>query len=324
MFLLSSSSSYVRAETLVEQNEKLFQTMKNEQMLDDASEKSLRAIFSSAPFMGQGNPAVTKHPMTREDCRKEALPQLDVNPKNTAVCGAKYMVPIATGASGSASSPTVCIDQFEFPNIPCEYPLVWTQANEAAAICEAMGKRICDAHEWEGACDGKLLPPDYDFELVKGLKANTAVERMRVVHNQKNALNKQWAYGAKTYQKGICGGNSSKDAKCNGGDWKNCGSNTYPSGAFPKCKSPLGVYDQHGNAAEHMNLPLDASQMASTGSKDLGHTEMKGSWFIFDKFQAHQDWCRWRAPYWHGTRVRDLKSHHNYHLGFRCCKTVSR
>ena len=36
---------------------------------------------------------------------------------------------------------------------------------------------------------------------------------------------------------------------------------------------------------------------------------MKGSWFIFDTFRAHEDWCRWRAPFWHGTRVMDEKSH---------------
>jgi hypothetical protein len=71
-----------------------------------------------------------------------------------------------------------------------------------------------------------------------------------------------------------------------------------------------------------MNLPLDESQMASRGSRALGVTEMKGSWFIFDRYRAHEDWCRWRAPYWHGTRVMDPHSHANYHLGFRCCKTL--
>jgi hypothetical protein len=50
---------------------------------------------------------------------------------------------------------------------------------------------------------------------------------------------------------------------------------------------------------------------------------MKGSWFIFDSYRAHEDWCRWRAPYWHGSRVMDPKSHENYHLGFRCCKTLT-
>jgi len=49
---------------------------------------------------------------------------------------------------------------------------------------------------------------------------------------------------------------------------------------------------------------------------------MKGSWFIFDAYRAHEDWCRWRAPYWHGSRVMDRYSHANYHLGFRCCKTL--
>jgi hypothetical protein len=49
---------------------------------------------------------------------------------------------------------------------------------------------------------------------------------------------------------------------------------------------------------------------------------MKGSWFVFDQIKAHEDHCRWRAPYWHGTRVMNPKSHRNYHLGFRCCDTI--
>jgi hypothetical protein len=49
---------------------------------------------------------------------------------------------------------------------------------------------------------------------------------------------------------------------------------------------------------------------------------MKGSWFIFDTYRAHEDWCRRRrAPYWHGSRVMDEHSHSNYHLSLRCCKT---
>jgi hypothetical protein len=85
---------------------------------------------------------------------------------------------------------------------------------------------------------------------------------------------------------------------------------------------PAAVYDLNGNAAEHMNLPLNERQMSSRGSRELGYTEMKGSWFVFDKFRAHEDWCRWRAPFWHGSRVMDEHSHANYHLGFRCCKTL--
>ena len=132
---------------------------------------------------------------------------------------------------------------------------------------------------------------------------------------------KTWSYGPE-YRKGVCGAASIKTQGCPGGGWTKCGSNTYPSGYFPDCRSRLQVYDLNGNAAEHMNLPINENQMASRGSKELGYTEMKGSWFIFDTYRAHEDWCRWRAPFWHGSRVMDPDSHHNYHLGFRCCKSI--
>ena len=73
-----------------------------------------------------------------------------------------------------------------------------------------------------------------------------------------------------------------------------------------------------------MNLPIAPDQMSTRGSKTLGYTEMKGSWFIFDTYRAHEDWCRWRAPFWHGTRVLASDSHANYHLGFRCCNTLTK
>ena len=70
------------------------------------------------------------------------------------------------------------------------------------------------------------------------------------------------------------------------GGWTDCGPNTFPSGYFPECRCPLGVYDLNGNAAEHMNLPLREDQMASRGSRTQEYAEMKGSWFIFDTYGA--------------------------------------
>jgi formylglycine-generating enzyme required for sulfatase activity len=104
-------------------------------------------------------------------------------------------------------------------------------------------------------------------------------------------------------------------------EWQYCGSNTYPTGAFPACVSPFGVYDQHGNAAEHMSLPMKPQELGNRGG--IGWTEMKGSWFIFSAYEAHKDDCRWRAPDWHGSKVMDHNSHGNYHLGFRCCKDLN-
>ena len=44
---------------------------------------------------------------------------------------------------------------------------------------------------------------------------------------------------------------------------------------------------------------------------------------IFDTVYAHKDHCRWRAPDWHVTKVLNENSHRNYHLGFRCCKSLA-
>jgi hypothetical protein len=284
---------------------------------------ALSAVFAGSSQMGTGNPALTKHPMTREACQAKLAEQGVTwrNEVNEAICGGPYMAPLYDPATQKPADATACIDVLEFPNVPCEYPVVWVRAAEAERACRAIGKRLCDAHEWEGACQGAALPPDYRFDLAAGRSDGDAQKAMRSAHNTAMAADKRWAYGPEQ-RSGVCAGGSVKSASCSGGTWGECGSNTYPVGAFPECTSPLGVADQHGNAAEHMNLPLAPGDMTSTGSTTLGVTEMKGSWFIWDSYRAHEDWCRWRAPYWHGGRVMDADSHKNYHLGFRCCSDV--
>jgi hypothetical protein len=261
---------FAQNSALQQQNEALFRQLQTVHKLSDAQMSAIRNIFAKSGYMGQGNPAVTRHPVTPEDCQaklKQASINYD-NPRFEKICGAKYMAPLYDPATQKPEDAKVCIDQFEFPNIPCAYPVVWVKAREAAEICSAMGERLCDAHEWEGACAGSLQPPDYQFDLVKGLSPNAAVERMRQAHNKSDSPTKSWSYGP-TYQKGICATSSQKTPGCNGGSWTGCGSNTFPDGDFPDCRGPLQVYDLNGNAAEHMNLPLDPSQMSSLGSSEL-------------------------------------------------------
>lgn len=307
------------------QRQLILQLLRDEHGLSEDRLAAVEAIFAQSGVLSQGNREITRHPMTLADCRERraAAGLVDRTPRFEAICGAPNMAPLYDPARQAAEEATACIDQYEFPDVPCSYPVVWVRTSEAARICEAMDKRLCDAHEWEGACAGALEPPDYRFDLAVGRSESEAVAAMRAAHNARRSAGRSWSYGP-AYEAGVCAAASSKSPGCGGGEWKACGSNTYPTGAFPACRSALEVFDLNGNAAEHMNLPLAPDQMASAGSSTLGVTEMKGSWFIFDAYRAHEDWCRWRAPYWHGSRVTSPQSHHNYHLGFRCCKTVTR
>jgi formylglycine-generating enzyme required for sulfatase activity len=114
-----------------------------------------------------------------------------------------------------------------------------------------------------------------------------------------------------------------RDAKTT---WDTCATETEPSGAFPRCRSRFGVFDQHGNAAEVM--------MRREGSSVF--TQLKGSaWYYNElakepnepvpattpnKTGAHPDHCNF-DPRWHVEPIEN-GFHVNYHLGFRCCKSI--
>lgn len=312
--------------SLEEQNALMLDQIQHVHGIDAEQRKSLETVFAASDVLGQGNPKAAKHAASPKACREE-LKKESIRYENATfekICGHPYMAPLYDPDKEEPQDASTCIDMFEFPNIPCVYPVTWVRANEAVALCQAVGKRLCDAHEWEGACWGKLTSVDesYNFGLIEKMPLEDAIKGMRAQQNIKNHETRRWAYGEKySSGKGTCATASRKSEDCGVG-YKKCGTNTYPAGMFPKCKSPLGVYDQHGNAAEHMNLPLSPDQLASSPDQRYGHTEMKGSWFVFDQIKAHEDHCRWRAPYWHGTRVMNDKSHRNYHLGFRCCASI--
>jgi sulfatase modifying factor 1 len=299
--------------TLEEQRRRLFARMRAELGLDAEKLGAVEAVFAGSPVLGQGNPAISRHPMSRSECRRIRR-EAGVTQASVPVCGAPGMVPLFDPEAGqTAADARVCIDQLEFPDIPCEYPVVQVRAREASMLCRAVGKRLCDAHEWEGACAGALRSADAEYEWARA--------RGEASWHHNYAREKVWAYGPEK-NNALCATGSLITPGCPGGGWNKCGSNTYPAGAFPACQSRFGVFDQHGNAAEHMNLPIVPADQAERG--DGGFTEMKGSWFAFGSIEAHPDDCRWREPGWHETRVQSEASHLNYHLGFRCCGDIAR
>jgi sulfatase modifying factor 1 len=297
--------------TLAEKNDVLMLNMQHALGLTDAQVAAVRAVFAGSEYIGQGNPRVSRHPLSRADCLERRAKAAHLPPADVR-CGAPNMVPLYDPTRGETPERAkVCIDQFEFPNIECEFPVVWVRANEAQSLCHALGKRLCDAHEWEGACAGALK--DADSEYAWGERRIM----MQYLHNQHREM--VWSYG-KEKNHALCATGSKKGPKCITPSWNGCGTNDYPAGSFPECVSPLGAFDLNGNAAEHMNFPRKPEQLGSHGGS--GETEMKGSWFIFEREEAHEDDCRWRAPDWHVTPIDDTNSHRNYHLGFRCCRDL--
>ena len=299
--------------TIEEQREALFRRMATALSPGEPAMERVKAIFAGSKLIGQGNPKVTQYPMTRRACREKRAAAGVVEPEYK-MCGAPFMVPVYDPAAGQKpEDAAVCVDEYEFPGVPCEHPVVWVSSREAHELCGALGKRLCDAHEWEGACAGAVRAPDAEYAFGRPRRD------MRRLHNQDREI--LWSYGP-AVEHGKCGTASKKNKACTASGFKRCGSNTYPAGSFPECKSPFGAYDLHGNAAEHMNFPMKPEELTSAGG--AGQTEMKGSWFIFSAYEAHPDDCRWRAPDWHATKLMDRNSHANYHLGFRCCKDVHR
>ncbi len=65
-FLAISSHSPAVAQTLKERNEVLFEQIQKIHGLSDKQIGSVETIFRESGYIGQGNPAITKHPLTPE------------------------------------------------------------------------------------------------------------------------------------------------------------------------------------------------------------------------------------------------------------------
>jgi hypothetical protein len=119
-FLLGQYSS------LQEQNEVLFRQLQRVHGLSDAQMGAIRKIFAKSGYMGQGNPAIARHPVSPEEAQAK-LNRLRIdyaNPQFEKICGAKYMAPLYNLVTQRPQNAKSCIDQFEFPDIPTAYPVV--------------------------------------------------------------------------------------------------------------------------------------------------------------------------------------------------------
>ncbi len=58
------SPSFAAGPSLKEGNELLFEELQRIHGLSEGQMNSIRAIFQESGYIGQGNPAITRHPMT--------------------------------------------------------------------------------------------------------------------------------------------------------------------------------------------------------------------------------------------------------------------
>jgi hypothetical protein len=94
--LLVGLSCHAAQSTLSQQNEQMLQQIQQQRGLTPQQMDQLRAIFARSGFMGQGNPAISVHPVTEDGCQKK-LQQQHVsyaNPQFEKICRAKYMAPL--------------------------------------------------------------------------------------------------------------------------------------------------------------------------------------------------------------------------------------
>jgi hypothetical protein len=274
--------------------------------------EALRSLLGEAatlPFpvgggpwhFSQGNRAIAHHSIGQRACLEGLKDVVLQTPEQRARCGADAMVPVWE-RGGNVDSAKYCIDLFEFPNKACELPFVFITPSQAVRVCHAQGKRLCTQDEWNLSC-----------------RADPAGGADRV-----------YAYGdemdlsvCNTNKSRAAGGYPSCDVSTNERLWTTCGTNTEPSGAFPRCRSRFGVFDQHGNVAEIMTRfePADGKM----------YSQLKGSAFFYvdvakkptdpgGYWTKYPDQCNF-DPRWHVEKIEE-SSHMNYHLGFRCCKTL--
>jgi formylglycine-generating enzyme len=273
---------------------------------DPASSARARGLLgallgvSDPAHMNQGNRALAQHTTSREECMAGLAGIVLQTDAQRATCGADNMVPV--WAKGKA--PSYCIDLFEFPNKACELPVVWTSPSTASAVCKLQGKRLCTQSEWQLACRA----------------------------DPEGGPDRRYAYGD-VLDLDVCHTNRPHRQRCDtrtaATAWASCTTDTEPSGAFPRCRSRFGVFDQHGNVAEEMTR-IEPSR----GGEKM--SQLKGSaWFYMElaqepgrpvpettrfKDMAHPDHCNF-DPRWH-VETLDQALHVNYHLGFRCCKSL--
>jgi formylglycine-generating enzyme required for sulfatase activity len=168
------------------------------------------------------------------------------------------------------------------------FPQGYISQLQAGAACAAAGKRLCTGEEFLQACEG---PDAGDW----------------------------YPYGGETRRDGYCnadkgsplpvlfGGDAASWTYADFNDPRNnqLDGGLAPTGSYPRCESPYGVFDCVGNLLEWQSISDGGSGAGWQRGGYYGNASLNGGG------------CRYVTTA-HG------ESYHDYSCGFRCCADVGR
>jgi formylglycine-generating enzyme len=166
---------------------------------------------------------------------------------------------------------------------PAVVPQAYISQVQAAAACAAAGKHLCSESAFHAACRGPNPGDLYPYGGRTRIPGYCNEGKGSMVPRFFGPDPRRWTY------------EEFNDARLNqveGG--------LAPTGSYPRCKSPEGVWDCVGNLHEWTSDPPDAS----------GHGRFRGGFYGDAEANGHGCFYVTRA---HPPR------YHDYSTGFRCC-----
>jgi sulfatase modifying factor 1 len=154
---------------------------------------------------------------------------------------------------------------------------------EATAACNHASKRLCSADEFHLACEGPNPDNAYPYGGETHLPGHCNEGKGSMLPVYYGSSNHGWTYA------------DFNDPRLNQID-----GGLAPTGSYPRCQSPWGVFDCVGNLHEWGSDPADA----------YGHGRFRGGFYGDAEYNGHG--CLYV------TSAHEL-AYHDYSTGFRCC-----
>lgn len=205
--------------------------------------------------------------------------------------------------AGMVDLGSTCMDRYEAPNREGALSLVMYTFDEAAAWCQARGKRLCFDDEWTEACEGPAMTSyPYGDTHEPGVCNDDKVWK---VYNQTKLNGWPWNLPASSIDRLADLLDAARQDSTAGSLAADEVQSLYqgdPSGSHAGCTNSDGVFDLCGNVEEWTRRRV--------GGTTNFHGSLKG------RYWAEARTCQ-SAVTTHGDAFRF------YEIGFRCCSDLS-